>query len=103
MLSSKRDDVEARVDFKLSQLSVDGFCPWWVLHRFPERFGNAGIWECLYLIVVRRLNYSHQLLRMCGLDCVPINPANTVDSIGANTPIVSWETEDAVYWYALSS
>ena len=36
-------------------------------------------------------------------DSAPIHPANTVDSIGANTSIVSWETEDAVYWYAIQA
>ena len=39
----------------------------------------------------------------CIPDDAPIHPANTVDSIGANIPIVSWETEDAVYWYAIQA
>ena len=36
-------------------------------------------------------------------DSAPIHPANTVDSTGANTPIVSWETEDTVYWCAIQA
>ena len=36
-------------------------------------------------------------------DDAPIHPANIVDSIGAITRIVSWETEDAVYWYAIQA
>ena len=39
----------------------------------------------------------------CIPDDAPIHPANTVDSIRANTPIRSWETEGAVYWYAIQA
>ena len=40
---------------------------------------------------------------LCIPDDAPIHTANTVDSIRANTPIVSWETEDAVYWHTIQA
>ena len=33
----------------------------------------------------------------------PLHPVINVDTIGPNTPIVSWENDDAVYWYSMQT
>ena len=33
----------------------------------------------------------------------PLHPVIDIDTIGPNTPIVSWENDDAVYWYSMQT